>query len=257
MNQFTERYKLISNSELLIIIENTSDYQPEAVEAAKNELEQRQLTDQELKEAKTELEAERQEKDKQTEKVQEVKNRVKKIWASIADTINPIQYSAATSEKLIKLIVIVFGLISVYQFYNQFGILKLMFSDIYGGWDLSTILFLVPLFMLPTSIILFWLRKKTGWILLGAYLTYSALNAIGLLIMTWNLKPSGNLFPQTEPVTHIVVILFFGGTLWTMCKENLREQFSIDRKLMFGTVGITAFLTILSIAPYFQNMISQ
>ena len=45
MNQFTERYKTLSNSDLLRVIKNHPDYQPEAAEAAKNEINQRNLSD--------------------------------------------------------------------------------------------------------------------------------------------------------------------------------------------------------------------
>ena len=85
MNKFAERYKLISNSDLLKIIGNSFDYQPEAVKAARNEIEQRQLTEQQLKEAKEEIETELPGKSKLTEKRQEVENRVKKIGVSLLD----------------------------------------------------------------------------------------------------------------------------------------------------------------------------
>lgn len=38
MNEFIKRYKTLSNSDLLRVIENQSDYQPEAVEAAMAEI---------------------------------------------------------------------------------------------------------------------------------------------------------------------------------------------------------------------------
>jgi hypothetical protein len=181
MNQFTERYKSHSNAELLKIIENSSDYQPEAVETAKNEIEQRQLTDKELKEAETELEIQRQEKNKKTERKQEIENKVKEFGASIVDTVNPIQQSTPTTERLIRLITIVFGLISVYQFYKEFGMLKFMLGNNGGEWDFSMALYFVPFFLVPIATVLFWFRKKIGWILLGIYLTYSAVNSIGLI----------------------------------------------------------------------------
>ena len=256
MNQFAERYRSTSNLDLLRIIENSDNYQPEAVEAAKNEINQRQLTDQELTEAQQELETERQEKIRQGEKRTEVENRVKKLGTSIFDTINPIQQSAPTPERLIRLITIVFGLISIYQLYEQLSMLQFIFNDSGGEWDLSMVLFFVPLLLLPVATILFWFRKKVGWIFLGAFLTYSAINVIGLLIMTWNMEPLGvpaidSLFPQTSTATYILTFLFFGGTLWVLSKENIREQFNINRQTMLGTIGITTLLTVLIIAPYF------
>jgi hypothetical protein len=45
LTNFSEYYKTISNSELLQIVENPHDYQPNAVEAAKHEFAARQLSE--------------------------------------------------------------------------------------------------------------------------------------------------------------------------------------------------------------------
>lgn len=255
MNQFSERYKTFSNSDLLRVIENQSDYQPEAVEAAKTEINQRNLPDQELSEAKSELEAERQEKKKQNEKRAEVERKVKTLGTSVFDTINPIQESAPTTEKLIRLVTIVLGLIAVFKWYSQFGLVKYMLTDKSAGWDLSMVEYFLPLILLPVALILFWLRKKSGWILMAAYLTYSAISAFGLIIMTWNMEPLGipaidNLFPQTSPTTQILTTLFFGGTLWVLTKKEINEHFNIKRQTAIATIAIAGILTIIFIAPF-------
>lgn len=255
MNQFYERYKAFSNSDLLRVIENQSDYQPEAVEAAKTEIDQRNLSDQEMTEAKSELETERQ---KQNEKRAEVEQKVKTIGTSIFDTINPIQKSAPTAEKLIRIITIVFGLISVVKWFNEFGLVKFMLTDDAGGWDLSMIEYFLPLILLPAAVILFWLRKKSGWILMAAYLTYSTISVFGLIIMTWNMEPLGvpaldSLFPQTSPTTQILTTLFFGGTLWVLTKKELKGNYDINRQTTIATIGVSAVLTILFIAPFIMT----
>ncbi len=48
LNEFAERYKEISNSELLEILENPLQYQALALEAAKSEFTTRQLSEQEI-----------------------------------------------------------------------------------------------------------------------------------------------------------------------------------------------------------------
>lgn len=254
MNQFSVRYKTFSNSDLLRVIENQSDYQPEAIEAAKTEINQRNLSDQEITEANRELETERQERQIQNEKRAEVEQKVKTIGASIFDTINPIQKSAPTAEKLIRLITIVFGLNVVVKWYNEFELIKFILIDDKGGWDLGMLEYFLPLLLLPVALILFWLRKKSGWILMAAYLTYSAIRAFGLIIMTWNMEPFGipsldSLFPQTSPTTQILITLFFGGTLWVLAKKEIIEHYNINRQTTIATISISAVLTILFIAP--------
>ena len=62
MNPFTERYKTLSNTDLLKIIDNGADYQPLAVETAYTELENRKLAPEVLENAKAEINLELQQK---------------------------------------------------------------------------------------------------------------------------------------------------------------------------------------------------
>lgn len=58
--EFNERFKRYSNTELLRVIDNPDSYQPKAIKVAKELLSDRQLTEEEIKSAKEELEIERQ-----------------------------------------------------------------------------------------------------------------------------------------------------------------------------------------------------
>ncbi len=252
MNKFTDRYKQARNTELLRIIEKSDDYQPLAVESAKTELDSRKLTDSELNSAKEELRLERQGSEQQVQRKQERINKVKNIAYSAIDNLNPIQESPMKTDKLIHLISILFGGIALYQIIKEFGMLKFMFSG-QGEWDFSMVLYFLPLVLIPTASIMFWLQKKLGWILLNFYLCFSVVNSISLIIMTWNMKPTGNtsldtLFPATSPIVYIMTSLFFIGTLWMINKQNLREKYKIDKKIMIGTtvVSIVISLSVLT-----------
>lgn len=242
-NQFTERYKSYSNAELLNIIENSSDYQPEAVKTAQYEIDQRQLTDEDFMTAKSELQTQRIEKDKQTEKRQEFENKAKEFGQSIFGSINPIQQSTPSTEKYIRIITIVFGLISIFTFYNEYGMLEFMFGNRNSEWDLSMILYFFPLLFLPTTTLFFWLRKKIGWILLGVYLIHSAATNLMLLLLNWNNQSYGiqafdAIFPQPSSLTYFLSFLFFTGTMWVICKEDLRAIYHINKKTMILTIAI-------------------
>ena len=55
IENFSDYYKTISNGDLLIILENPGGYQPLAVEPAKSELKNQQLSDFQIQEAKETL----------------------------------------------------------------------------------------------------------------------------------------------------------------------------------------------------------
>src|SRR5687768_378047 len=114
-NNFNEYYKKISDTELLSILDNPGDYQPIAVEAAKQELASRQLTDIEIREARLPLLAKQAQKKKEKERIKIVETRLKNAGNSFIDTIDPIQPGIPSIEKIIRVIVIVFGGIFLYQ----------------------------------------------------------------------------------------------------------------------------------------------
>lgn len=255
MNQFFEKYRTLSNTELLRIIENQFDYQEGAVEAAKEEIKQRKLTKPELEEAKQKLSIEQQVKRKQFENQIEIMNQLKKIGRSFFDSLNPIQHSAPNSERLIRLITIVFAFFSIYLIYNQFELIIFMLSESLTDWNYGIVVYMVPLILLPTATLLFGFRLKIGWILMYAYLTYSAVKAIGLLILTWNIEPTellpiDRLFPRITPTTQILTILFFGGILWGLGKNDILRKFSINRQIILATVAVSVILTILFVTPF-------
>lgn len=250
MNPFSEQYKTFSNTDLLRIIENQSDYQPKAVEAAKTEINNRNLSNYEIKDAKNALEAERQEKQKQSEKRTEIEQNIKTLATSFFNTINPIQQSTPTAERQIKLITIAFGLLAIFKWYNQLEFLKFILTDSSGSWDLSILAYFLPLILLPIATLLFWRRKKSGWILITVYLTYSAINAFGFIILRWNRQSLGNptldsLFPQVSSISLLLTIFFYGGTVWVLAKKEIREHYNINRQTMIITIATSAILTIM------------
>lgn len=171
MNQFKERYKLTSTTELLKILENSTDYQPLAVEAAKAELVSRNLSEDELTSAREELEVIKQEYEQKEQYRRDFLYKIKDVVIYVWDYLNPVKESTAKADKLINIISIVFGFIAVLRAIKEFGMLRFMFSG-YGEWDFNMVLSFLPLFLIIGATILFWTRKKIGWILLCTYISF-------------------------------------------------------------------------------------
>lgn len=248
-NNFSEYYKTISNTELLGILENPKDYHPLAIEAAKEEFANRQLSDTEIQEARQLLIAKQTQDAKEREKVKAVEIKIKAAGQTLLDTINPIQSGIPSTEKIIRLIVILFGIIFLYQFITDFRT-NLAFIKDFPRSPFESILILLPQILLLTGTITFWRRKQIGWTLLVIFLTFSAVGAIWSFFQAYNWKPSGfgaldNLFPRPSPTTYILQLLFLVGTLYVLCKSNIRTVYSIDKQKMAATIGITGFLTIV------------
>ena len=246
-NDFSKYYKTISNTELLNILENQSDYQPSAVEAAKKEFLERQLSDAEIKEAKEPLIAKQIEKEKQKEKVKAIEDKVRETGHTILETLNPIQPDIPSTEKIIRLIVIIFGGIFLYQFIKDFRTHLAYIKDI-PRFPFESILYLLPLILLPVATFTFWKRMTIGWTLLIAFLTYSVSNALVALFYSLTWRSSGsfgldNLFPRPSPITYILQLGFLIAAIVVLCKANIRQVFSIKEQRIAPTIGITILLT--------------
>lgn len=253
-NNFTTLYKTWTTDKLLDIVDNSNDYQPLAVEATRLEIDSRQLTEEQVAEAKAGQDLRRQDKANKQQKVKDIEDKFKSVGSSLADTFNPIQNNTPTTDKFIKLISLFIGGLFLYQLYKEFGMLKFMFTDDGGKWDFSMVLYFLPFIILPTTGFLLWLRKKIGWTLATIYFSYTAAGAIPMFIMELNRKPTGvpaldRLFPATSPAVYIGTLLVFGGLTWTLCKENIREVYQVDNKSMFIALGIgTGIILLMAIS---------
>lgn len=244
MPEFTEQYKSLSNSELLKILADAKSYQSLAVETAKKEIESRQLSKEELKQAQTEIEFQLQLKQQEIEKRKQQGDKIKTNITTFFDTISPLQNGIQTPEKIIRLTIIIFGSLTLYRIYTEFGMLRVVFYDGIREWDLSILEYFFSLIILPLATFLFWKRKNIGWILLSIFLTYSAVNTIGLFVMNLGRQPSGipaleSIFPTISPITYLMSTVFFGGTLWIISKENIRSVYQVTKRSVFLTIGLT------------------
>lgn len=247
-NDFSEYYKTISDTELLDILDNSGDYQSSAIDAAKEEFSKRQLSESAIQEARQPLIVKQQQKEKEREKIEMVETKIKTAGHTFIDTINPIQSGIPSTEKTIRLIVIIFGGLFLYQFFKGFSTYLACIKDI-PKFPFESFLYLLPQILLPVAIFSFWKRKTFGWILLTIFLTFSTVGAMWLLFLSfsWNSSILGDLddiFPPS-PTTYIIQLLFLVATIYVLCKTNIREVFNIDKQKMIATIGITGFVTLI------------
>lgn len=251
---FAEYYKTISNTELLSILENPTDYLPEALEAANTELTKRNLSENEIKEIKNLFQSQKAQKEKQQQKIKAVEIALKGKAKVFLDTLNPIQPDLPTTERTIRSIVIVFGLIFLYSVVSNYGLIRFFLHD-FRLSPFTTIFTFLPFILLLIAIITFWKRKRIGWTLLVAYLTFSAV--ITLCTMFNDLNRSGSEFietfiPSTPVIIYIIQILFLGGSIYIVCRQNIREVYAVSTQKVATTIGATALFSLLCVmAIYF------
>lgn len=246
-DQFSNYYKTISNAELLDILNNPRDYQPLALEAAKKEFSDRQLSENDVKEATELLNEKRLQKHRKKEKIKTIENRIKEGGETLIDTLNPIQSGIPTIEKRIRWITIVMGGFFLYNFIQDFQT-HVFYAKGILRFPIESAIYLGLLLLLLVAIFTFWKRLKIGWILLVMYLVFS-LVAVIMQTIAWSpdVSPLQNFFPQPSILTLVIQLIFLGGLIYVLCKQHIRSEFSISENKMIGTVlvsGIFYFFVI-------------
>jgi hypothetical protein len=253
MNEFISAFSEYSNSELLKIIKNPKNYQPSAVEAAKFNLENRNLSSEDIESAQAELEQEKYEIELKKTKSKAFENKAQDALNSVIDTIHPIQKSQWTTDKTIKVFCIIFGVTFFVFAYQEFGMMKFMLTVRSAKWDFPTALYFLPLVLIPTATIFFYLKKKIGWTLFVMFLTYNSISSIYTLIIMVKMQQSGFSYPSwLFPTASVGTIFFFIGSLWVICKADIRGVYGISKKAMLNTIGFIGVITALSMFGLFK-----
>lgn len=243
MNQFAELYKTLPTDELLDILDQPQDYQPLAVEAAKVEIENRNLSPEMLDTARAIQQSRLQAKIEAAEKTQARYDEIKNIGNTIGDALNPASAQIQNTDKLILRITLWFGIVALFTLCKEYSFLKFMIDM--GKWDVSAVLTVLPIVILPIASILFWFRKKAGWFMLTAISTYTVVSIVPIIVMWVNYKPSGiaaldNLSTLNSPVTYIIPAIIFGLVIWHLSKTDMRAVYNADKTLLFIAIGVGA-----------------
>lgn len=246
LNELQAFYKTLSTTELLRILHNAEQYQPQAIEATKNELSNRQLSETEIEEAKRPLFQEIERKVQQKEKISKAKNKVR----SILDSLIP-HYDKP--QKLINIITIAFTGILIYviisQYEKLFSLASSMPYDFY-----ENMLYLSPFLLLAIGTIAFWKRKKMGWLLLAFFTSYTILIQIATTIGLFaSIGRSGQgseiMYLLTRYFPSIILYaLFMSVLLYAIGAKGVRDIYNITPRL-FAVAIIAAVL--FTIFPYF------
>lgn len=254
--EFTEKFKTFSNTDLFRIVDNSIDYQQDAVETAKAILAERNLSEEEIQFSKKELELEREQKIAKEAKRKAIEDNIKTLGKSIIDVANPIRNEPPTTTKTINIISLIFGAMFLFKLIQEFEMILDLVINSFSNWGYYGIIYIGELIFIPTAIFLFYKRKKYGWFLFVIFLSYSAISFFGWFLFTLTMDRGvffemATFIEMTSPTTYLVTFLFYVGIIWVIQKENVRTIYGISKKNGAMTISITALITILILTYLF------
>jgi hypothetical protein len=233
-NPFAHKMELLSDSELLKVLELKDDYQPLAVEAAEAELEKRNLTSEQRDNAKAILDLEKEKAKGKKEKADQIRNK----YYEVLDFINPISpKNLDTKIKIIAVGLAIPFLMVIYEY-------RFLFEAITHGELGPFVLISIIIFaIIGLGIIRFWKIHKSGWMVLSFNLTFTLLglifNAITEIRWTYEIDyESGlsgllaeQLYPRMGITYYVIRIGIIGGILTYISTKKIRERFQITQRL--------------------------
>jgi len=244
-NPFANHYKTITITELLEIIENPDNYQPVAVEAAKKEMQNRSPSETEMADAKEYFILEELQKEKR--RAFEMKS--KTLAINFVEGINSIHLSLPAIDKQIHIVSAGYALAFIFNFISDIRYFPSFFMDM-GRWPLPSILFFEGHLILLLAVFFFWQKTAIGWQLLMFYVINTLCARIWLTYTMLSVKPYYNflnqkIFPNPALHTLIFQLLILGGTIYFLCKPDIREIYKIGNKKLRNTIAFSIALTIL------------
>lgn len=185
-------------------------------------------------------------------------SKVKNIFLSSINNINPFQPSIQNYERQIRLLTLFISVFSIFLLSKEFNGIIFLFSKGISYWGYGTAMYYFPLILLVLAAFLFWLRLKVGWVILCVYLTYSIIRSIGFLIIFWDRDPMGttmidSFFSEAIPIYQIITILIFGICFWIIAKNETLKKFHINRKNFFFIISVTVILTFFNNFPSYAR----
>lgn len=220
-----------------------NDYLPEAVEAAKMELESRALSPEKMKELRQRLlnknlsKAERKQQKKHAEELLNEKSN------ELIDSINPL-----TEKKLetsIRTVAVVLGVHYFYILYTHWFYFPALLN--FDEWDLSILPFLIPILFIPIGLFGFIRKKIYGWIIMTLFAVTEIISSAFMFAFIFNriIIDRNDMFPYSNsPMADIVSILIFGGFLYFLNKKDVLKIFRINKNIQLPTVIIPAIILI-------------
>ncbi len=237
MNEFEKRFKNYDNHKLAKIINNAKNHHQDAVKAAEAEISSRGLSSSQIKAVLVDLR-------RVDSKKEELKNKSKKaiegtntFAAKAIDVISPVKKSHDSLSNSFKSIAAFFSLVLLIKVYSEFGLLVFMITSPEAEWGLDMVVYYIPLLVLLTGVILFWMRAKYGWVLISSYTVFMTTTML-ISIIKWR-----------EAIEGIIPLALIGVFIWLLASVKIRRIFSINERdaIITLAVAITASIAMILI----------
>lgn len=255
-DELAARYRNYSVAQLLEILGSKKEYTLDAIEVAERELEMRQVTPEQLRQAEEELESKGQAIAEQRDVFAAVGDKAGNFLRQTYQDIHPT--TQKSPEKAIKIICGFLGLALLYHIFSNFNFSLSLLGSM-NGWDLSVVLWFLPYIFLPATIYFFYIKSPVGWSMLSIWLTFIVMSAVYGYAFEFTLPvpvSDGGILDLLEDFSprrglshYFFVILFFGGMLYFINTKPVKEMFKVNKWAVWLSMGLSALAVTVQWLP--------
>ena len=232
---FAERYKLLSNEELMDILDQQEDYLPEAIQAAKQEFENRQLSSLEIDQLKINTLS--------THLLRLEKNEQpldKRFFAGLTMLINALNpFNKNAVERGIAMVILAANIYLVIDFFLLWNTLKYLFVH-YHSFANSSFIMLARFIMIPAACVWCYKKQRPGWIILCAYFTYVSMGTF--ILVTGYFANKYFYVSSWFMLFNLLSFLFFAFILNQLNQTKMRNAFSISIPMQSLIIGLACIV---------------
>jgi hypothetical protein len=235
---FEETFRLLTNVQLLEVVRNAGEYDPEAVRVARQLLSTREVTAAEYQ-AEEEIQAARQHWLRQKALRRELVQKARHL-------IQPLQYpeESLTTNKWYRILLLCIVLRYVIALWLDGKYLRCLHCPT-CRWYPFDVLFLLPLVYLPVFFYLLVKKRKWGWILIFSDTLLSAFSSATTFYMLFAFS---SIIKNKEYATSLALTALYAGLAIFLWKDQVSMFFHVSQKTKVNTllvIGVFCGASIL------------
>lgn len=241
---FIDQYKTASNVDLLLVLHKAHQYQNAAIEAVRQILQSRAVTEDDQIQAQAII-------DKETAQQQLKQEKANKLKASITNFAgNIISTSERSDRQKVQLFCWGLTFLFVFQLFRNSRFIVYYFTHFgqpYYGVFYDT-LAILPFVLLPIGIYQLYKRKKWGWTIIVFEFTMDTTGDIWILLSTLATR-NQTAFPLFSPPSMsriLLTLLVHSGVLYYLNSLKFIALFPVTRKWQVATLIIAFLLTVFA-----------
>lgn len=254
--QLLEKYHDFSTHQLLLILEEAEDYQPEAIEAVNTVLASREITPEQRAYAREKAEEIRTERERPIAWIATIRQLMGPDFQRLVNHLNPIHEEPAALRRKIIIVASLYSFHALQFVWGWIPNMEFLIEYPAALTELGFLIEMILMVLVPIAVVLFWIRKKAGWLLLNSYTVYygiAKLFGLGVLATVETSLPPGSPYgldpiPLTPPLLPLLVFAILSGALiWLINKETFRHAFGVTKNAGRISSAIGVILAMLMI----------